>query len=356
MYNIYFHPLSSYPGPKLCAATRIPYFRSLLRGRLVREVAKWHEEYGQVVRIAPDELSYTSAAAWKDIYGGSNPKDTRFYSSPISDTSTYVQKEADQSRYRSSIAQTFSDFSLGEQEPVIKRYVDMLISRLHQQTGMGTSSIDMVSWYSFTTFDIIRDLAFGESFDCLNNAQYHEWISMVFSKIRVGVYLNVLKRIPGCKRLMRFLLPKVLPSRLKHQVLTAEGIENHFNGSDEKPTFLGHLLKQKNPSKKLTEPEILSNASAFILAGSETTATALCGITYYLLQEPRCMEKLVAEIHEAFDAEDQITFESLRKLKYTRAVVNEGLRMYPPVPIGLPRVVQGEGTTIDGQWVPGKVR
>lgn len=362
VYNMYFHPLCSYPGPRLCAATRIPYFRSLLGGCLVSQVAKWHEKYGPVVRIAPDELSYTSAAAWKDIYGYRRnsvhkPKDTRFYSAPIADTSdTNLSKKAVPSCYRGSLAQAFSDFSLRQQEPVIKGYVDILISKLHQQTETETRSIDMVSWYSFTTFDIIRDLAFGESFDCLKNAHYHEWISMIFNKIRVGVYLNVIKRIPGGKGLMRFLVARFVPSRIKHQVLTAEGIENHFNGGDGKPTFLGHFLKQEDPSKQLTIPEILSDASAFILAGSETTATALCGITYYLLKERACMKKLVQEIRDSFDTEDEITFASVSKLKYILAVVNEGLRMYPPVPIGLPRIVQGEGAIIDGKWVPGKVR
>lgn len=361
MYNTYYHPLSLYPGPKACAASRIPYFRALLGGRLVRQVTKWHEIYGPVVRIAPDELSYSSAAAWKDIYGhrqghAQNLKDSRFYSSPISDTPVdNFPRNAEQSRYRQSLSQAFSNFSLHEQERVIKKYVDMFITRLHQQIETKTCSTDMVAWYSFTMFDITRDLAFGESFDCLKKSQYHGWISMVFDQIRVGVYLNVTKRIPGGKGLLRFLLPKFLISRIKQQILTAEGIESRIHSGNDQATFLNHILRKNDPSRRLTAPEIISNASAFILAGSETTATALCGITYYLLREPTAMKKLAEEIRSAFNTEDEITISSVSKLKYIFAVINEGMRMYPPVPIGLPRVVEGEGTVIDGQWVPGKV-
>lgn len=361
VYNIYFHPLSLYPGPTSCAATRFPYFRALLGGCLVKRVAEWHEAYGPVVRIAPDELSYTSAAAWKDIYGYcrntmQNHKDTRFYSSPISDPADFdVSKKVDQSRYRSSLVQAFSGASLRQQEPIVKGYVDKLIGRLHQLTETETNPVDMVSWYSFATFDIIRDLAFGESFDCLENAQYHEWISMVFNKIRLGVYLNVIKRVPGGEWLLRFPLPKsFVPSQFRQQILTAEKVESHLSVSNDKPTFLGHLLQQEDSSKKLTTPEILWNASAFILAGSETTATAICGITYYLLREPACLEKLVQEVRGSFNSKEEITFSSVSKLKYLLAVVNEGLRMYPPVPIGLPRIVP-EGTVIDGKWVPRRV-
>lgn len=41
--------------------------RMTLRGRVSQEVLKLHETYGDVVRIAPNDLSYLSASAWQDI-------------------------------------------------------------------------------------------------------------------------------------------------------------------------------------------------------------------------------------------------------------------------------------------------
>ncbi|CCD42804.1 hypothetical protein BofuT4_P071000.1 [Botrytis cinerea T4] len=69
-YNLYFHPISSYPGPRLWAISRFPYAVSLYRGRLHIDIKEIHNRYGPVVRIAPDELSFIEASAWSGIYTG----------------------------------------------------------------------------------------------------------------------------------------------------------------------------------------------------------------------------------------------------------------------------------------------
>jgi hypothetical protein len=66
--RIWFHPLSKYPGPKLWAASRIPYVISLLRGSLNEDMLKMHEKYGDVIRLAPNEVSFAVEEAWRDIY------------------------------------------------------------------------------------------------------------------------------------------------------------------------------------------------------------------------------------------------------------------------------------------------
>lgn len=69
VYNIYFHPLSSYPGPILCRVSRIPYWVAFLGGHQAPFMKKLHDKYGDVLRFSPNELSYTDAQAWKEIYG-----------------------------------------------------------------------------------------------------------------------------------------------------------------------------------------------------------------------------------------------------------------------------------------------
>jgi hypothetical protein len=68
VYNVYFHPLRSYPGPWLCRATRLHYVYHQLAGDLPYQTKLWHDTYGEVVRIAPDELSYNSSRAYQDIH------------------------------------------------------------------------------------------------------------------------------------------------------------------------------------------------------------------------------------------------------------------------------------------------
>ena len=62
-------PLSSYPGPFLWKYSRLPYTWYLFRCTLPWKIAQLHEEYGPIVRLAPNELSYITFEAWNDIYG-----------------------------------------------------------------------------------------------------------------------------------------------------------------------------------------------------------------------------------------------------------------------------------------------
>ncbi|KAK3634500.1 hypothetical protein LTR56_015228 [Elasticomyces elasticus] len=96
-----------------------------------------------------------------------------------------------------------------------------------------------------------------------------------------------------------------------------------------------------------------SNASLFMVAGTETIATALSGTTYHLLQNPSVLAKLTVELRSAFRNVDDFHLEGLARQKYLMAVLHEGLRMYPPLPILVPRVVPDGGMKIDDYWVPG---
>jgi cytochrome P450 len=106
----------------------------------------------------------------------------------------------------------------------------------------------------------------------------------------------------------------------------------------------------------LNQDEIIVNSALFIVAGSETTANALSGMLARLVYNPDKYAILVKEIREAFEKEEEIRYEQLSELPYLNAVIEEGLRIHPPVPTGLLRTVPKDGDTIDGLWVPGGVR
>lgn len=57
-YNVFFHPLTKFPGPKLHAASHIPISLSMVKGTYVFDLKKLHDTYGPVVRTAPNELSF----------------------------------------------------------------------------------------------------------------------------------------------------------------------------------------------------------------------------------------------------------------------------------------------------------
>jgi cytochrome P450 len=105
----------------------------------------------------------------------------------------------------------------------------------------------------------------------------------------------------------------------------------------------------------MTTDEMVPTFGLLLAAGSETTATLLSTVTFCLLRNQEVMSKLVAEIRGSFGADDGITMVSVNKLKYELAVLDEAMRIHPPVPHGSIRVTPQEGAIISGEWVAGGV-
>lgn len=70
IYRLFLSPLSRVPGPRLAAITKFYLLYHDFMQRKTRKVTQLHQQYGPVVRIAPNEISYTSADAIKQIYTG----------------------------------------------------------------------------------------------------------------------------------------------------------------------------------------------------------------------------------------------------------------------------------------------
>lgn len=102
----------------------------------------------------------------------------------------------------------------------------------------------------------------------------------------------------------------------------------------------------------LTLDKLEANSTILLIGGSETTATLLSGVTFLLVTNPKALARLADEVRSSFASEDEIDINSVGRLTYMMACLNETLRMYPPVPAGLPRVVPKSGRRIVGHVIP----
>lgn len=105
----------------------------------------------------------------------------------------------------------------------------------------------------------------------------------------------------------------------------------------------------------MTFEELASNAQILMIAGSETTATVLTATTYFLASNPETLKKVVNEVRSGFSSENDINMDSVKKLTYMLACLNEGMRVFPPVINGSVRTIRPEGDDIIGHYIPGGV-
>ncbi|GMG47884.1 unnamed protein product [Aspergillus oryzae var. brunneus] len=343
-----------YPGPLSHAASRVPYFIRVFKGTLPFDMLDFHTRYGDVVRIAPDELAFSHPDAWKDIMGHSKgglylEKASWFYR-PLEYDPPHIFNEGRQahSLLRRQLAHSFSDKGMRDQEPMIRGYVDLLLQRLHEMGGRE-DTVDISAWYNYTTFDIIGDLSFGESFGCLKGSNYDEWIESIFRAFPFITALQALSFTPLVKEVLLALVPPSMRDRRERlRDFTRQKMLRRMAIAEERPDLIEGLLKKK-------EELLTANAETLVVAGSETTATLLSGVTYLLLKNPEAYQRLREEVRSTFSSEDDINLSSAAKLPYMLACVEEALRMYPPGAIGPPRVTPKGGAEILGARIPGRV-
>ncbi|KXG47021.1 Cytochrome P450 [Penicillium griseofulvum] len=329
-------------------------------GQYHYKLKKLHDKYGDVVRTAPNSLVYRSSQAWKDIYGhrksgaGSFLKDPKFYLQGPRGPNLINANDEVHSRGRRLLSHAFSEKALREQESLVQSYVDMLVERL-KGTISSQETVDMSQWYNFTTFDIIGDLAFGEPFDCLRESQYHPWVKVVFVSMKVLALSRPLLVYPFLAPIVRMLLPKRLTKMREDSfALASNKVHRRLEAKVERPDFMSYILRY-NDDRSMTIREMEANAALLILAGSETTASLLSGFTYYIMANPPAYRKLMDEIRTSFKSYEDIDFQRVGHLTYLNAALEESLRVYPPVPAVIPRVVPKEGALIDGQFIPENV-
>jgi cytochrome P450 len=357
IYNLFFSPLSRFPGPKLAACTNLPYLYWTSTGEYHYKIKTLHDKYGDVVRTGPKTLVYRTPQAWKDIYGhrksgaGSFLKDPQFYLRGPRGPNIINADDEYHSRARRLLSHAFSEKALRDQEGLIQSYVDMLVERLDGEF-LASRTADMSQWYNFALFDIIGDLSFGEPFGCLRESQYHPWVKMVFVSIKLLSLARPLVVYPFLAPIARMFLPQRLERmREEHFALTTEKVHRRLETKTERPDFMTYILRFDD-ERSMTTREMEANAAVLILAGSETTASVLSGFTFYVLTSPNAYRKLLEEIRGAFKSYDEINFQSVSQLAYLNAAIEETLRVFPPVPGATPRVVPKGGALIDGEFIP----
>lgn len=362
---MFLHPLSKIPGPVTWKASHLPFIWGLLRGTLVHDVERLHRKYGPILRITPNDVTFAHEDATRDILAFRKDRQpflkdlTWWKANPgMPDSMISIIDPKQHARIRNLLAPGFTQRALKEQEDILHLYVNLLVERIRELVTKEPESgaiIDVVRWFNFTTFDIFGDLGYGESFNCLQDSKYHPWVAILFTSVKAVSFIAAARLYPVVERILFMCIPPSLREMQKNHVqLISDKVNRRLNFELERPDIMSHVI-QGAERQKLPQSTIDTTFMVLTIAGSETTATALSGTLNYLVNNTDKLDILKREIHQAFSEENDINLDALRKLPYLNAVINEGLRLCPPVPWIIPRKVPEGGETVCGTWLPGGV-
>ncbi|KAI0533247.1 cytochrome P450 [Xylaria digitata] len=359
IYNLFFHPLAKVPGPFLGRSTLLWRFWDTLSGQHHKHMREMHAKYGHVVRVSPNELSFSTVQSYRDIYGFPPPGGQHCIKSEMYDIIgsgfkiTDIASERDpqaHARKKKHLTPAFSARALVAQEAIIQRCLDAFVAKIGPVSQRSPLGINMVSWFEMNAFDLFGEMSFGESFDCIAEEKHHFWIDMVLHHVREIVIMDNLRRFGIFKTFSKRLLPKLAMSVLaKHTQYTRDKVQRRLERESPRQDFFTNLVFKVKAGEVAVE-EMAANASTLIIAGGETTATTSAAVLYFLLKTPRVLAKANSEVRERYASYADIDSGSAQQLPYLQAVIDEALRLYPSGAQGFPRL--SPGTTIDGLWVP----
>jgi cytochrome P450 len=167
----------------------------------------------------------------------------------------------------------------------------------------------------------------------------HETASAVFHEFRAyqrsQPLLNIAAFLPVPRWFPRFHRSQTRQSAARIRDLIAQLCADRASAiaKGHAPDDLAtKIMTTKDPisGETFTLDEMVDQVAIFFLAGHETSASALGWALYLLATHPDVQEKVAAEAAGLGDAPD---FSALSRLKYTRDVFREVLRLYPPVPM-----------------------
>ena len=325
------------------------------------QIAEEHLKHGEVVRIGVDELSFINPSAWKDIYGHGHAELRKYFPpNAVNPNQIIAASSSNHFRMRRAMLPAFSEKALAQQERLVRVYIDLLMKRLSECAQSGKPA-NMARWYNLTTFDLIADLCFGKSLDGLETGRSNAWIEKIDKMLRIMPVLMLVTSFPLLMTVFNTVLGrKMQQSRKEHQDYAASLAMSRIEGKEQadRGDFMDFILRSRGEDHELTDEELAHNADLFMVAGSETTATVLLGVTYYLLQNPDAYKRATEEVRAAFVQAEDINFREVNvHLPYMLACLNEAMRIFPSIPLALLRITNdGPPTPVAGQSIPAKVR
>jgi len=363
----FISPIRKYPGPFLASGSRAWKVWSTYSGHTEIDHINIHERYGPIVRIAPNELSFSSPAAAKEILAaGKGFHKTDFYGvfpppeNPDIFTETREAVHAVKKRYASNpysmaTMQTMTGY-IEDTEKLLSSKFDAMCQTKDQYCNLG----DYLHYYAF---DVLGEIAFSRKFGFLeagydiekaiktiDDMQWYDGIIGQIPEWDFAFRRNPLRKyIPGLDT-GKFLITRMAIEEMDQR-------KKIGSKELERKDLLSQLFAAHDKAPDaFKEGDVFAVAHGAIFAGSDSTASTMQSFCHHVLREPKIYAEIKREIDEATAAgklSHMPQWNEVQALLYFQACLKEAMRIRPAVGLNITRLVPPEGTEIEGTRLPG---
>jgi cytochrome P450 len=215
-------------------------------------------------------------------------------------------------------------------------------------------NLTMICGFSgdFFTFDVMSELTFGKSYNLLGSSENHYIIDGVLGQMqRFGFLLQypLVEKL----RLNRLLFPnakaKAMRFNAKSRQIMEERKARGERGAATNNDVFSHLLaaNDSETGQGLSIQQLWVESNLLIIAGSDTSSTAMAALFFYLSRNPDAYARVTKEIRSVFNSPEEVCQgPSLSSCSYLRACIQEAIRLSPAVSAAMWREVLPGGLTI----------
>lgn len=225
----------------------------------------------------------------------------------------------------------FSRRAMEDYHGIMVDAVDQLCTRWDEASG----PVDVTHDTAKLTLETIGRAAFSYEFGSFESDERHPMVAALLRALYTSGQKTKLGSVPGG----RILGPWYDLRNREHQRyaddLLDELIDNRESArsAEGNGDILDLMLSTRHPvtGESLSQRNIRYQILTFLVAGYETTASAIAFALYYLAQHPDVLDRVRAEVDEVI-GDGVPTFEQIPRLRYLRRVLDETLRLWPAAP------------------------